>query len=97
LKKALGREIEILDVIGMENPYNYRNKLQYPIGISEEGKPAMGVFAERTHRIISTKECRIQNNLTQKIANDIFKLILENNISVYNEKICKGSIGREIS
>ena len=92
LKKALGREIEILDVIGMENPYNYRNKLQYPIGISEEGKPAMGVFAERTHRIISTKECRIQNNLTQKIANDIFKLILENNISVYNEKICKGSI-----
>ena len=92
LKKALGREIEILDVIGMENPYNYRNKLQYPIGISEEGKPAMGVFAERTHRIISTKECRIQNNLTQKIANDIFKLILENNISVYNEKICKVSI-----
>ncbi len=92
LKKALGREVEISEVLGMENPYNYRNKIQYPVGISEDGSPTMGVFAERTHKIIQTKECKIQDKLSEQIANDIFKFICENEISVYNEKECKGSI-----
>ncbi len=92
LKKALGREIEINEVIGMDNPYNYRNKLQYPIGIDENGKPTMGVFAERTHRIISTQNCKIQDSLSQKIANSIFQFILDNNISVYNEKNLSGAL-----
>ncbi len=92
LRKALGREIRVSSAIKMENPYNYRNKLQYPIGIDEQGKTAMGVFAERTHKIISTKECKIQDVLSQKIANDIFEFILKNNIKVYDEKKLEGSI-----
>lgn len=92
LKKALGREVQISEVISMESPYNYRNKLQYPVGISEDGNPTMGVFAERSHKIISTRECKIQDKLSEKIANDIFEFIYKNNISVYNEKTCKGSI-----
>ena len=92
LKKALGKEIEINEVIGMDNPYNYRNKLQYPIGIDEKGKTTMGVFAERTHRIVSTQNCKIQDSLSQKIANSIFQFILDNNISVYNEKNLSGAL-----
>lgn len=92
LKKALGREVEISEVISMESPYNYRNKLQYPVGISEDENPTMGVFAERSHKIISTSECKIQDKLSEEIANDIFEFIYINNISVYNEKTCKGSI-----
>ena len=37
----------------MEHPFNYRNKLQYPVGI-KNGEPVLGVFAERTHEIIPT-------------------------------------------
>ena len=92
LKKALGREIKISQVLKMDNPYNYRNKLQYPIGINAEEKPVMGVYAERSHNIISTEECKIQDDLSQNIANDIFKFIVENNIKVYDEKNLKGSI-----
>ena len=54
LKKSLGRDIEISEVLKMENPFYYRNKLQYPIGIDKNGNPVMGVFAERTHDIIPT-------------------------------------------
>ena len=43
----------------MEEPFFYRNKLQYPVGIVD-GKPVMGVFANRSHRIIPTKNCHIQ-------------------------------------
>ena len=92
LKKALGREIEISEVLKMDEPYNYRNKLQYPVGIDNNGNPVMGVFAERTHSIISTKDCKIQDTLSQKIANDIFDFIVKNNIKVYDEKKLTGSI-----
>ena len=76
----------------MDKPYNYRNKLQYPIGLNDEGKSVMGVYAERTHNIIPTGNCKIQDDLSQNIANDIFKFIVENNIKVYDEKNLTGSI-----
>ncbi len=92
LKKALGRDVEVSEILKMDEPYNYRNKLQYPVGIDNNGNPVMGVFAERTHSIIPTKECKIQDMLSQKIANDIFDFIVKNNIKVYDEKKLTGSI-----
>ena len=92
ISKSLGREVKVDEVIKLENPFHYRNKLQYPVGLSKEGKPVMGVYAERTHTIIETKECKIQDKLSQEIANSIFDFIQKNNISVYNEETLKGSI-----
>lgn len=91
LRKAGIENVKINNCIGMENPYNYRNKLQYPIGIVD-GKPVMGVFANRSHRIIETSNCLIQNKLTQNIANDVFGFIKTNNIPVYNEEKQTGEI-----
>ena len=92
LRKALGKEIKVSEVLKMDEPYNYRNKLQYPVGIDNNGKSVMGVFAERTHSIIPTRECKIQDTLSQEIANDIFDFIIQNNIKVYDEKNLTGSI-----
>lgn len=91
-KKAKLENVKINDCIGMEEPYNYRNKLQYPVGIGENGEPVMGVFAERSHRIIETSECIIQNKISQEIANSIFDFIKQNNIPVYNEEKQTGEI-----
>ena len=85
------KDILINDCIGMERPFNYRNKLQYPIGMVDK-KPTMGVFAKRSHRIIATTNCFIQNELLKKIANDTFNFIKENNIPVYNEQNQTGEI-----
>lgn len=92
MKKALGKSVEVNEVIKMEEPFNYRNKLQYPVGVSEDGKAIMGVYAERSHRIIETRACKIQDKLSQKIANTIYDFLLENKIQVYNEVTLKGSI-----
>ena len=86
LKKSLGREILVDEVLGMEKPIYYRNKLQYPIGINGNGETVMGVFAERSHRIVPVKECMIQNKECQKVANDIFEFIKSHNISGYDEE-----------
>lgn len=92
ISKVLGRKIAVDEVIKMENPFNYRNKLQYPIGVNSDGKTVMGVYASRSHNIINTKECKIQDKLSQEIANSIHDFIVENKIEVYNEKSLSGSI-----
>ena len=90
LKKALCREIKIDEIIKMDKPYFYRNKLQYPVGIDSNGEIVMGIFAERSHRIIPTQKCMIQNELAQKIANDIFEFVKKNEISGYDEETLEG-------
>ena len=92
LRKALGEDIKVNDTIGMENPFFYRNKLQYPVGISKDGEAVMGVFSERTHTIIPTKHCKIQNELSQEIANSILEFINKNKIEAYNEENQTGII-----
>lgn len=92
INKNLNNKIDVNDVIGMENPYYYRNKLQHPVGKNKDGIPVMGVFANRTHEIIPTKECLIQNKKAQEVANTIFSFIKENNIPIYDEKTRKDGI-----
>ena len=90
--KNLKQNVQVEEVLGMQNPYNYRNKAQYPIGLDKDGKPILGVFANRTHEIIPINNCFIQNKKTEQIAKFIFDYIIKNNISIYNEKTGKGLI-----
>lgn len=84
--KSLNHGVEVEDVIGMDNPFNYRNKLQYPVGKNKIGEPVIGVFANRTHEIVPVENCLIQNIEAEKVAKEIFNFIKENNISVYDEE-----------
>ncbi len=90
--KALNREIKVNDVIGMEIPLFYRNKLQYPLGLDKNEKPVMGVYSMRTHDIVPVSKCYIQNDTCNKIANEIFEFIKLNGIKVYDEKNLKGTV-----
>ncbi len=74
----------------MDNPKYYRNKLVFPVGIKEDGTTCMGVFGERSHRIIEVKDCLIQNKKCQQIAKDIFEFVKKHNISGYDEKNLTG-------
>lgn len=85
-KKELLRDIKVEKTIGMGFPYYYRNKLQYPVGIDNNQNTVMGVFSERTHHIVPTKECYIQNQTAQKIADSIYQFLLEHHISGYDEE-----------
>ena len=91
-KTLKGNNIEVKNVIGMGNPYGYRNKAQYPVGMNKLGEPVIGVFAERTHEIVPMQKCYIQNEIAEKIAFTIYKFIKEKNIPVYNESNRTGII-----
>lgn len=92
VNKTLKTRINVEEALGMENPYHYRNKAQYPVGIDKNGKPVIGVFAKRTHEIIPMEECLIQNKETEKLAKFVFDFITKNNISIYDEKTGKGLV-----
>lgn len=92
VNKTLKEKVKVEETEGMENPYNYRNKAQYPVGVDKEGKPVIGVFAKRTHEIIPIKECLIQNKKAEELAKFVLDFISENNISIYNEESQKGLV-----
>ncbi len=92
INKGLKEEIVAEPTIGMKNPYNYRNKAQYPVGLDKEGKPAIGVFAQRTHTIIPIDKCMIQTEISQKIAKFVVQFIRDNGLEVYNEQNQTGLI-----
>ena len=92
INKSLQNKIKAEKTIGMEKPYNYRNKAQFPVGIDKEGNPTVGVFAQRSHTIIPIQNCKIQTEVSQEIARSIIEFIKENKISIYDEEKQSGAI-----
>lgn len=90
VNKTLDNSITINATIGMQHPYYYRNKAQYPVGKNKNGVPVVGIFAQRTHEIIPMEHCFIQNPISEIIANLILNFVKLNKIEVYDEKTRKG-------
>ena len=90
VNKTLKNPIEVKKTVAMGNPYNYRNKLQFPVGIDKNGVPIIGVFANRTHEIIPIQGCAIQDIKSIQIAKYVVDAIKKYNLSVYNENTGKG-------
>ena len=79
-------------IIGMEEPYRYRNKAQYPIGRDKEGKTIAGFYAGRTHDIIPNTDCVIGAKENKRILETILDFINKNGIPTYDEKTGKGLV-----
>lgn len=92
VNKTLENKLKVEETLGMDKPYHYRNKAQYPIGLNKEGKPVIGVFANRTHEIIPIETCYIQNKQSEEIAKYIFNFLVNHKIKVYDEKSGKGLV-----
>ena len=79
-------------IIGMDDPYRYRNKAQYPIGTDKNGNPVAGFYAGRTHDIIPCRDCVIGIEENQKILDVILNHMKIHKIPAYNEETGKGLI-----
>ena len=94
VKEALTRiakvKTKVLPCIGMDNPYNYRNKIQVPFNKDKNGKVKFGFYKENSHIIMPIKECAIEDKRAAPILWDIKLLLEEMDIPVYNEDSGKG-------
>ena len=75
------------------DPDGYRNKAQYPIGRTKDGKIAIGFYAQKTHEIVDMREnCRLQPEIFGEIVEFTRKFLDENEIEPYDELTGKGII-----
>ena len=77
-------------IIGMDEPFYYRNKAQYPVGVNKEDAPVMGFYAGHSHNIIDCTDCAIQEPINAVILPVIKQFMQEKNISAYNEESGNG-------
>lgn len=77
-------------VVGMEHPFGYRNKAQFPFGTDREGNPITGFYAGRTHDIIANTDCALGVEQNQEILELILQYMKEYHIAAYDEKTGKG-------
>ncbi len=85
------KDIEVLPVIGMENPYNYRNKAQYPVNSDKNGLN-IGFYSIGSHKIVNYDDCLIGSKVNKSILQNIRKFMIEYNVSAYNEETGKGIV-----
>lgn len=79
-------------ILGMEEPFAYRNKAQYPVGTNKEGKPVAGFYAGRTHSIIANTDCKLGTAVNKEILEAVLAFMEENHIPAYDETLQKGLV-----
>lgn len=79
-------------IYGMEEPYYYRNKSQFPVGRAKDGSVAIGFYAGRTHSIIDTEHCYIGAEVNAKIISFLRSFIKQYKLEPYDEEAHKGLI-----
>ena len=88
VKEAFRRhniDIEVQDTLGMEYPYEYRNKIQVPVGRDPHGHIVTGFYRSGTHKIIPIEKCYIESPKASKIIETFKKLIKDFHYEPYNE------------
>ncbi|WP_010294627.1 23S rRNA (uracil(1939)-C(5))-methyltransferase RlmD [Clostridium senegalense] len=92
--KRIGKleDVKIHNTIGMENPYNYRNKVQLPVGKNKDGEIVVGFYAPRSHDIINMECCYIQDEVGDKVIRVVKEWMKKFNIQTYDEKTNSGIV-----
>lgn len=79
-------------IIGMEEPYRYRNKAQYPVGTDRDGHVVTGFYAGRTHVIIPSTECYLGAGENREILEILIAHMEKYHICAYDEQTGKGQV-----
>lgn len=83
--RLLKRFGKIYEIIGMDEPYFYRNKSQYAFGVSR-GRTVSGVYQSSTHNIIDIEKCLLTDKRADEIFMTVKKLLISFKLKPYDEK-----------
>ena len=83
---------KLCDIVGMDDPYRYRNKAQYPVRMGKDGKPHAGFFAGHTHSVIETDDCLIEPEVNSALLYAVIAWMNKNHVKAYDEESGKGLV-----
>ena len=91
------RVAELLDgicedrpILGMDDPFHYRNKVHAVLSVDKAGKPISGVYAMGTHRVVSVRHCLIEDRRADRIIQTIVAMLPAYKLRIYNEYTHRG-------
>ena len=91
LVKYAKLDVKINDVIGSSKQFRYRNKFAFPVQF-DGNEIQIGMYRKNSHNIIAIEDCLLQSEKNKEIIRLFKEYLVENNISVYNEQIKKGTV-----
>lgn len=91
-KRNFKKEFDVKPCIGMDDPYEYRNKIQVPIGRDPHGHIVSGFYRSGTHKIIPVDKCWIENSKAGKIILELKNLMKEFHYNPYDEDTRQGLV-----
>jgi len=92
-KKYAGiEELPLEPISGMERPWRFRNKVQYPVKRVKDGRILLGYYKRDTHRIIDLDSCPVQFEEYDRLMGGFKNLIEKEPITVYDEKVHRGKL-----
>ena len=83
-------DAKMLPAIGMEMPFRYRNKAQFPVGTDKDGNIITGFYAARTHSIIPVEDCLLGVEENAPILESVKAWMKANGVTAYDETTGKG-------
>jgi 23S rRNA (uracil1939-C5)-methyltransferase len=84
-------KLNIKETIGMEDPWNYRNKSQFQVG-QKDGQVLAGLYGINSHHLIDIEQCAVQHPQTNKAIETVKAILQKLQIPIYNEKSRKGIV-----
>ena len=90
VEKLLKKFCKVEPIIGMENPYHYRNKVQAAFWTDRKGKIISGVYQSGTHHVVGIDSCQTEDVIADKIIVAVRKLLPSFKLTTYNEDTHKG-------
>jgi len=84
-------DVVVHDTLGMEEPYRYRNKAQFPVRLTK-GEVSIGFYKSGSHEVVSTDKCIIQHEINDNVIKIIREYMEKFNVSPYDERSNKGII-----
>lgn len=85
--------VHIADTLGMEEPFRYRNKMVFPVGM-DKGQAAGGFYAQRSHDVIPLTDCAAGERAASTALSCVVSFLNRENIAPYDEKTKKGTVRR---
>lgn len=85
ISKLLANYGKVEEIIGMDNPYNYRNKVTATFRHKRNGEIISGIYEEGTHNVLPVTDCRLEDKKAQEIIATIRDLVKSFKLTVYNE------------
>jgi 23S rRNA (uracil1939-C5)-methyltransferase len=85
-------QLDIRPTIGMDEPWNYRNKSQFQVGQQKNGKVIAGLYGENSHRLVPIQNCLVQHPLTNKVSEEVKQILEDLQVPIYDERKRKGIV-----